>query len=127
MALTADGRLYIWVWWVFSQVGHGDTEIRRQPNLVQGFMCQVVSHASAGYAFTLVLMSEGHIYGFGFSFYELLGLGHDVKQTWPVRISLFPERVILIATKYIYSLSNTFFFFKIPSEYYLEYLIKKIK
>ncbi|XP_014210897.1 uncharacterized protein LOC106641130 [Copidosoma floridanum] len=105
MALTSDGRLYTWGWGVHGQLGHGNTETCRQPRLVEGLLGLVIRHASAGYAHTLVLTADGYVYGFGFNLYGQLGLGHDVKQTSPVRISLLPERVTLIATKYFHSLA----------------------
>ena len=67
-----------------------------------------IRHASAGYAHTLVLSGEGYVYGFGCGMYGQMGTGNDCKETLPIKISLLPEKITLITTKYFHNVSKNY-------------------
>lgn len=105
VALIADGRLFTWGWGVHGQLGHGNTEAQRQPTLVKALLGVVVRHASAGYAHTVVLSAEGYVYAFGCNLYGQIGNGKETKCTLPIKVSLLPEKITLISTKYFHNVS----------------------
>ncbi|XP_031777146.1 uncharacterized protein LOC100677930 isoform X2 [Nasonia vitripennis] len=106
-AITADGRLFTWGWGVHGQLGHGNTEAKRQPCLVTALLGVVVRHVSAGYAHTVALSADGLVYAFGCNLFGQLGVGNDGKCTSPMRVSLLPERITLISTKYFHNLATS--------------------
>ncbi|XP_011499761.1 PREDICTED: uncharacterized protein LOC105363708 [Ceratosolen solmsi marchali] len=104
-AVTADGRLFTWGWGVHGQLGHGNTENMRVPSLVEGLLGLPVRHASVGYAHTVVLTADGYVYAFGCNLFGQLGNPSATKCTIPVKVSLLPEKITLISTKYFHNLA----------------------
>ncbi|XP_058799619.1 uncharacterized protein LOC131669061 isoform X2 [Phymastichus coffea] len=104
-ALTSDGRLFTWGWGVHGQLGHGNTEAKREPTLVSYLLGVVIRFVSAGYAHTLALSADGYVYAFGCNSFGQLGLGHENKCTAPMKVSLLSERITLISTKYFHNLA----------------------
>jgi len=82
VAVTAGGRLYTWGRGYFGRLGHGDTDHRLVPTLVQGFGVtaegQVVTAACGG-QHTLVVTQEGALWACGCGCDGRLGL-NDVAD-----------------------------------------------
>lgn len=105
-AVTVDGRLFTWGWGVHGQLGHGNTEPKKQPTLVTALLGTIIKHVSAGHAHTAVLTVDGLVYAFGCSLFGQLGTGNIAKSSLPVKITLLPERITLISTKYFHNVRN---------------------
>lgn len=105
VALTIDGRVFTWGWGVHGQLGHGDTEPKNTPTLVNSLLGIVIRHISAGHAHTLTLSADGYVYAFGCNIFGQLGTGSNVKSSLPCKISLLPEKITHIATAYCHSVS----------------------
>lgn len=103
LALTADGRVFSWGWGVHGQLGHGSTENKRLPTLIASLLGVVVKHMSAGHAHTLILSTEGIIYAFGCNVFGQLGTGNTTKSSLPSTITLIPEKITSIATRYFHN------------------------
>ncbi|XP_024936810.1 uncharacterized protein LOC107263725 isoform X2 [Cephus cinctus] len=105
VALTMDGRLFTWGWGVHGQLGHGNTEEKNVPTLVTSLLGIVIRHISAGHAHTMTLSADGHIYIFGSNVFGQLGNGTNNKSSLPVKVSLIPEKIMLISTGYFHNLA----------------------
>ncbi|XP_014238652.1 uncharacterized protein LOC106660234 [Trichogramma pretiosum] len=105
VALTADGRIFSWGWGVYGQLGHGSTELSRYPTMVKALVGIDIRHISAGYAHTLALSADGYVYGFGCNMFGQLGTGDDSKHSLPIKISLIPEKITAVDTKYFHNLA----------------------
>ncbi|XP_012270806.1 uncharacterized protein LOC105694570 [Orussus abietinus] len=105
VALTVDGRVFTWGWGVHGQLGHGNTDEINTPTLVTALLGVVIKHVSAGHAHTIALSAEGYVYGFGSNIFGQLGNGNNMKSSVPIKISLLPEKISLIATGYFHNLA----------------------
>ncbi|WAR18296.1 UVR8-like protein [Mya arenaria] len=107
LALTDEAKVYSWGWGVHGQLGHGDTEEQLVPKCVSDLENQTIVKVAGGYCHSLVLNSKGEVYVFGSSFFGQLGQGNSVKHARPVKVSLIPDKVITMATKFFHSVAVT--------------------
>ncbi|KAL4238144.1 hypothetical protein ACF0H5_002856 [Mactra antiquata] len=105
VALTEDANVYSWGWGVHGQLGHGDTEEMLIPKLVSSLTNMSIVKVATGYCHTLALNSQGEVYSFGCGFFGQLGLGTSSKHTLPVKISLLPEKIETIGTKFFHNVA----------------------
>ncbi|XP_015122188.1 uncharacterized protein LOC107044705 [Diachasma alloeum] len=107
VALTMDGRVFTWGWGVHGQLGHGNTNERNVPTLVEALLGIVIRTVAAGHAHTLLLSDDGVVYAFGCNIFGQLGTGNTTKSTVPIRVSLLPDPISDIATSYFHNLALT--------------------
>ncbi|XP_071082712.1 uncharacterized protein [Haliotis cracherodii] len=107
LALTENSDVYSWGWGVHGQLGHCDPEDQLSPTLVKSLRGKDVVRIAAGYCHSLVLNDKGAVYSFGCGYFGQLGQGDNSKKSCPTRISLLPEPVSIIATKYFHSIAVT--------------------
>ncbi|XP_052272508.1 uncharacterized protein LOC127873013 isoform X1 [Dreissena polymorpha] len=107
LALTDTAQVYSWGWGVHGQLGHGDTEERLVPRCITALSNQSIVQIAGGYCHTIVLNNQGEVYTFGCGFFGQLGLATTNKHTTPVKVTLIPDKVIAIATKYFHSVAVT--------------------
>lgn len=88
LALTADGKVYAWGANFAGQLGLGDTVDRTTPQLVQGALAsKTIVSISAGLGHSLVLASDGTVYGWGNNAYHTLGDGSTATRLSPVAMN----------------------------------------
>ncbi|XP_043498025.1 uncharacterized protein LOC122521394 isoform X1 [Polistes fuscatus] len=104
MALTADGRVFTWGWGVHGQLGHGNTDKRNIPTLVNSLLGIFIKHISAGHAHSLALSDEGIVYSFGCNVFGQLGISNNIKSCVPMKV-LLSEKISLIATSFFHNLA----------------------
>ena len=64
-AMTSTGRLYTWGWNKHGQLGHGDTEDRTAPEMVQRLKLRRVAEVACGWRHTICLTDESELYTWG--------------------------------------------------------------
>ncbi len=89
--VTGDGKVMTWGWGKGGRLGHGDNVSQSIPTVVQALVeanVRVVS-VSCGDAHTVVVASDGAVYGWGDSSCGQLGprLGPDRSPALPVRLA----------------------------------------
>ena len=78
LALTRDNKIYVWGNNQFGQLGRGFTAIEKvfKPQVIKGLEDKEIIQISCGSAHTLVLTSDGIVYGFGDNTYGQIGCGN---------------------------------------------------
>ncbi|KAH8294088.1 hypothetical protein KR054_008343 [Drosophila jambulina] len=115
-AAVADGKLYMWGWGVYGQLGQGSCENIATPQLVSFFKFKKILQISLGHAHTLVLCgpsSSGgrtELFVFGSNHFGQLGTGNsdqavDTKTNLPVRLEVGDSSLRLIHTKFFTNLA----------------------
>ncbi|XP_017020460.1 uncharacterized protein ca [Drosophila kikkawai] len=120
-AAVADGKLYMWGWGVYGQLGQGSCENIAKPQLVSFFKFKKILQISLGHAHTLVLCgasssymeSSGRsteLFVFGSNHFGQLGTGNsdqvvDTKTNLPVRLDVGDGSLRLIHTKFFTNLA----------------------
>jgi alpha-tubulin suppressor-like RCC1 family protein len=83
-----------------------------QPTLIETLKKIKVKKISAGSYFSLVLDSDGEVYGFGNNLRCELGIGDTMNRYTPIKINL-PEKIEQIATGFehciVYSNNNSLY------------------
>ena len=100
MALSKKGQLFVWGNNQFGQLGRNNSknsikETRVKP--LQGFVS--ISEAICGPNHSLILTTDGEVYGFGLNSEGQIGIGSTDNQTVPLRLS-FPLRIKDIISYY---------------------------
>ncbi|KAI8044754.1 hypothetical protein M5D96_000926 [Drosophila gunungcola] len=120
-AAVADGKLYMWGWGVYGQLGQGSCENIATPQLVSFFKFKKVLQISLGHAHTLVLCGasgsssymeasycSNELFVFGSNHFGQLGTGNsdhgDTKTNLPVRLEVGGCSLRLIHTKFFTNL-----------------------
>ncbi|XP_033122621.1 RCC1 and BTB domain-containing protein 1-like isoform X2 [Anneissia japonica] len=95
LALTEMGEMYAWGYNNCGQVGTGATANINTPRKVASVLAgkKVVSIA-CGQTFSLALTQHGEIYGWGYNGNGQLGLGNNVNQPSPCRVSSIQNTVV---------------------------------
>eukprot|EP00210_Caulerpa_lentillifera_P006549 g6254.t1 len=91
VALSKDGRLYIWGRGEYGRLGLGDKtgSSRLQPHLVPGLEAHFIIQAAAGGTHTMCLTSEGLLFIWGRGSFGRLGDGVSSKDQYsPKEVSL---------------------------------------
>ncbi|XP_016937407.4 uncharacterized protein ca [Drosophila suzukii] len=122
-AAVADGKLYMWGWGVYGQLGQGSCENIATPQLVSFFKFKKIVQISLGHAHTLVLCRGtpnrsymeanyfgNELYVFGSNHFGQLGTGNsdhggDTKTNLPVRLDVGGCSLRLIHTKFFTNLA----------------------
>ncbi|KAH8326627.1 hypothetical protein KR067_011033, partial [Drosophila pandora] len=120
-AAVADGKLYMWGWGVYGQLGQGCCENIATPQLVSFFKYKKILQISLGHAHTLVLCEASSSYKeanncstelfvFGSNHFGQLGTGNsdqggDTKMNLPVRLETGGSSLRLIHTKFFTNLA----------------------
>ncbi|XP_026851118.1 uncharacterized protein LOC6588667 [Drosophila persimilis] len=120
-AAVADGRLYMWGWGVYGQLGQGSCENIATPQLVSFFKYKKILQISLGHAHSLVMCQASNSYKeayncsnelfvFGSNHFGQLGtgnseLGSDTKVNLPVRLETGGSSLRLIHTKFFTNLA----------------------
>ncbi|XP_044251668.1 uncharacterized protein ca [Drosophila takahashii] len=111
-AAVADGKLYMWGWGVYGQLGQGSCENIATPQLVSFFKYKKIVQISLGHAHTLVLCggaAKNELYVFGSNHFGQLGTGNtdhgDTKTNLPVRLDVGGGSLRLIHTKFFTNLA----------------------
>ncbi|KAH8383189.1 hypothetical protein KR009_007193 [Drosophila setifemur] len=119
-AVVADGKLYMWGWGVYGQLGHGSCENIATPQLVSFFKFKKIVQISLGHAHTLVLCGASNsnmeanscsseLYVFGSNHFGQLGTGNsdygDTKTNLPVLLDVGGSTLRLIHTKFFTNLA----------------------
>ncbi|KAH8417883.1 hypothetical protein KR222_007776 [Zaprionus bogoriensis] len=120
-AAIADGKLYMWGWGIYGQLGNGNSENIATPTLVSFFKYKNVLQVSLGHAHTLVLCktfkhtyaeanhTENELFVFGSNHFGQLGLGTseqtETKSSVPLRLDLGDCSIRLIHTKFFTNLA----------------------
>ena len=82
-AVDEEGGLWTWGYGGIGQLGHGDTEMRREPKKVQALASVRIRHALAASDHTQAVSVTGVLYSWGHPCYN--GLGQDDCTALPVR------------------------------------------
>ncbi|ALC46921.1 ca [Drosophila busckii] len=123
-AAVADGKLYMWGWGIYGQLGNGSPENLATPTLVSFFKYKKILQISLGHAHSLVLCqvqrnnytpatndSVNELYVFGSNHFGQLGIGCDEqgqtesKTSLPLRLELSDCSIRLIHTKFFTNLA----------------------
>ncbi|XP_017874153.1 PREDICTED: uncharacterized protein LOC108621381 [Drosophila arizonae] len=122
-AAVADGKLYMWGWGIYGQLGNGSCENVPTPTLVSFFKYKKILQISLGHAHSLVLCqaspnncteansSGNELYVFGSNHFGQLGTGNadqnqDTKTSVPLRLELGNDCGLrLIHTKFFTNLA----------------------
>lgn len=86
VAAAADGRLWTWGHGKYGALGHGGTEDRLVPTLVDALQSTPVRAVTAGGAHTVALSHRRRVYSWGHNRAGQLGLGHTEDVHIPVVI-----------------------------------------
>ncbi|XP_034282767.1 RCC1 and BTB domain-containing protein 2 isoform X5 [Pantherophis guttatus] len=97
MVLTADGEVYVWGYNGNGQLGLGNGGNQPTPCRIAALQGIHVQRIACGYAHTLVLTDEGHIYAWGANSYGQLGTGNRSNQLHPVLVTIHQDRIVEIA------------------------------
>ncbi len=83
VAITTDGKLYVWGDNSYGQLGFGHTAIQNIPLSVNVEGVSAWKTASAGYSHTMAITTDGKLYAWGDNDYGQLGLGNsgDTQNT----------------------------------------------
>jgi hypothetical protein len=99
VALTRDGRAYVWGWNTMGQLGLGPLfaePVLTSPEPARFFLAGgpalAVTEVACGYDYTIVRTASGRLYGFGSNSEGQLGLGDRNNRDVPVAISLLDPR-----------------------------------
>jgi alpha-tubulin suppressor-like RCC1 family protein len=97
LAIDDDGRVWSWGDNATWQQANGTTTDVTQPALIAGLGTVVAFDVAGGWGHTLLLSSQGNIYGWGWNTSAQLGIGNQVDQPVPVFII---SNAVAIATTY---------------------------
>ncbi len=99
VAVTKDGRAYVWGWNTVGQLGLGPlfaepviTSPEPARFFLEGGPAMSVTEVACGYDYTIVRTAGGRLYGFGSNLEGQLGLGDRHNRDIPVAISLLDPR-----------------------------------
>uniref|UniRef100_G3WLG0 RCC1 and BTB domain containing protein 2 n=2 Tax=Dasyuridae TaxID=9277 RepID=G3WLG0_SARHA len=97
MAVVESGEVYVWGYNGNGQLGLGSSGNQPTPCRIAALQGIRVHKIVCGYAHTLVLTDEGHLYAWGANSYGQLGTGNKSNQSYPTPVSVEKDRVIEIA------------------------------
>ncbi|XP_070789239.1 RCC1 and BTB domain-containing protein 2 isoform X2 [Pituophis catenifer annectens] len=97
MAVIENGEVYVWGYNGNGQLGLGNGGNQPTPCRIAALQGIHVQRIACGYAHTLVLTDEGHIYAWGANSYGQLGTGNRSNQLHPVLVTIHQDRIVEIA------------------------------
>jgi hypothetical protein len=99
VAVTNDGRAYVWGWNTMGQLGLGSlfaTPQIREPEPARFFLdswpSRAVAEVACGYDYTVVRTVNGELYSFGSNNKGQLGLGDRMSRDVPVQVTVLNPR-----------------------------------
>ncbi|XP_034282768.1 RCC1 and BTB domain-containing protein 2 isoform X6 [Pantherophis guttatus] len=92
MAVIENGEVYVWGYNGNGQLGLGNGGNQPTPCRIAALQGIHVQRIACGYAHTLVLTDEGHIYAWGANSYGQLGTGNRSNQLHPVLVTIHQDR-----------------------------------
>lgn len=96
LCLTRTGKLFSWGASSCGQIGQGRQSNISIPRLVEFPNQEVIHDIAAGYLHSLVVTSDGSIYGFGMNKHGQLGLGHLDTMFIPRQNELLIQYKIIV-------------------------------
>lgn len=88
MVLTSDGEIFAWGQNNCGQIGSGTTTNQPTPRKVTSCVLNKrCSQVSCGQTSSMALFDNGEVFGWGYNGNGQLGLGNNVNQTNPCRVS----------------------------------------
>lgn len=91
MAADEEGNVYSWGWNKFGQLGHGDTEDRNAPSLIQALVGQKVSTVACGWRHAIAVTEDGQVYTWGRGVNGQLGHGAEEDLSTPKRLEFLSK------------------------------------
>ncbi len=90
LAVGGDGKVYVWGWNTYSQLGDGTTTTRLTPEAVglPGGVTVAVLAASTGAAHSLAIGNNGQMYAWGWNGYGQLGDSTTTTRATPEAVGL---------------------------------------
>ncbi|XP_013780686.1 RCC1 and BTB domain-containing protein 1-like [Limulus polyphemus] len=107
IALTSDGEVYAWGQNNCGQVGSGSTTNQLTPRKVTaGIGCRRCTAIACGQTSSMAVLDNGEVYGWGYNGNGQLGLGNNVNQSNPCRVTHLQGVIIQkIACGYAHTLA----------------------
>ena len=87
MLVLDSGEVFGWGYNGNGQLGLGNTINQLTPYRVSALNNFVVVKVACGYAHTLALTDEGHLYAWGANSYGQLGTGNKSNSSSPLRVA----------------------------------------
>ncbi|ETE72892.1 RCC1 and BTB domain-containing protein 2, partial [Ophiophagus hannah] len=87
MAVIENGEVYVWGYNGNGQLGLGNGGNQPTPCRIAALQGIHVQRIACGYAHTLVLTDEGHVYAWGANSYGQLGTGNRSNQLYPLLVT----------------------------------------
>jgi len=107
-AITETGKLYIWGYNDFGQVGDGTTTQRNTPTLIDSFGGEKIVAASLGLYHSSAITETGKLYIWGYNGYGQVGDGTTTQRNTPTLIDAFNgEKVVAVSLGYYHSSAIT--------------------
>nr|CAD7262173.1 unnamed protein product [Timema shepardi] len=98
LALTGDGEVYSWGSGDGGRLGHGDSNSREEPTLVQALAGKHVVRVACGSTYSAAITVSGELYTWGRGNYGRLGHGSSDDYTTPTVVAaLRGHRVVDVA------------------------------
>lgn len=96
MVLTDDGEVYAWGYNNCGQIGSGSTSNQTTPRKVNACIgTKRIVHIACGQTSSLAVTDNGEVYSWGYNGNGQLGVGNNVNQTNPCRITALQNVVIV--------------------------------
>lgn len=106
MLVLDSGELFGWGYNGNGQLGLGNTINQLTPYRVSALSNFVVVKVACGYAHTLALTDEGHLYAWGANSYGQLGTGNKSNSSTPLRVAESVGRITEIASSHYGHISS---------------------
>jgi len=95
MCLTADGDIFSWGQNNCGQIGSGTTTNQSTPRKVSAsFGGRKVTGITCGQTSSMAVLENGEVYGWGYNGNGQLGLGNNINQLTPLRVTALQGVVI---------------------------------
>ncbi|XP_077987342.1 RCC1 and BTB domain-containing protein 1-like [Glandiceps talaboti] len=109
LALTSDGEVFAWGYNNCGQIGTGSTSNQSFPRKVtSGLSNKVVKFVTCGQTSSMVLTDTGELYAWGYNGNGQLGIGNNVNQPTPCRVTSLQGHVVFkVVCGYAHSVALT--------------------
>jgi len=94
VCLTSEGEIYAWGQNNCGQIGSGTTTNQSTPRKVSATLGKRAISISCGQTSTMVALENGDVYGWGYNGNGQLGLGNNINQLTPCRVTTLQGVVI---------------------------------